>query len=216
MACECFFSSTAYRASLREWFGERYNTRQKSESRRTSRALIFVCQPQTRLTVAISYRYLLHYLRPYFRTCAPVLLNIPRDEQVATHQDLSFTPFIETKASQMGLLRYQIFLVYLVGLISLWISLRGQKSWVIQTITPLIPESYSTSLYYPLESIVSNLIDYAPILFILALGVYALLSVAYGVFMLRDCPEASKELEHQIQQAREDMIRRGIMKHVKA
>jgi predicted PurR-regulated permease PerM len=116
----------------------------------------------------------------------------------------------------MGLLRYQIFLVYLVGLISLWISLRGQKSWVIQTITPLIPESYSTSLYYPLESIVSNLIDYAPILFILALGVYALLSVAYGVFMLRDCPEASKELEHQIQQAREDMIRRGIMKHVKA
>jgi hypothetical protein len=115
----------------------------------------------------------------------------------------------------MGLLRYQIFLVYIMGLISLWVSLRGQKSWVLQTITPLIPESY-TSRYYPLESIVSHLIDYAPILFILALGVYALLSVAYGVFMLRDCPEASKELEHQIQKAREDMIRRGIMKPVKA
>jgi len=114
----------------------------------------------------------------------------------------------------MGLLRYQIFLVYTVGLISLWISLRGQKPFILQIVSSWIPQANTRrqSQNDPYETIISLSIDYAPILFIFGLGVYAFISIAYGVFVLRDCPDASKELEKQIQDARRDLIQRGIIK----
>jgi hypothetical protein len=47
---------------------------------------------------------------------------------------------------------------------------------------------------------------------IVCLGLYALSSVIYGTLNFKDTPEASKELEQQIQDAKQEMTKRGIIK----
>jgi hypothetical protein len=114
----------------------------------------------------------------------------------------------------MGLLRYQIFIVYIIAFSSIWISLLSQKEMIIQTLPIWIPKSYTENKQ--LDNIVSNLIDFAPLILLISLGVYAIFSIGYGVLRLRTCHEASVELEHQIKEARQDMIRRGVIPPVKA
>ena len=55
------------------------------------------------------------------------------------------------------------------------------------------------------------LVEYAPVWAILALGIYAGVSVLYGVANFRDCPEAAKEIEQQVAEARKELKRRGII-----
>jgi len=55
------------------------------------------------------------------------------------------------------------------------------------------------------------LIDWAPVWAVAALGVYAVVSVMYGVANFRDCPEAAKEIEQQVIEARKELKRRGII-----
>ena len=90
-----------------------------------------------------------------------------------------------------GLLRWQIFATYAVGFVAIWYFALAAK-----------PDDNS-----PL----AILVDYAPVWAILALGVYALGSVLYGVANFRDCPEAAAEIEQQVAQARKELKRRGIV-----
>ena len=50
----------------------------------------------------------------------------------------------------------------------------------------------------------------APLWGIFCLGLYALISIGYGLMTFEDCPEAAAELERQIEEARAEMKRRGI------
>ena len=64
---------------------------------------------------------------------------------------------------------------------------------------------------YGTSPLVDVLIDWAPIWAILVLGVYAAVSVLYGVANFRDCPEAASEIEQQVGEARKELKRRGII-----
>ena len=87
-----------------------------------------------------------------------------------------------------GLLRWQIFATYAVGFFAIWSFALSSK-----------PEGPNL------------LVDYLPVWAILALGVYAASSVLYGVATFRDCPEAAKEIETQVAEARKELKRRGII-----
>jgi hypothetical protein len=47
--------------------------------------------------------------------------------------------------------------------------------------------------------------------FIAALGLYAFISIAYGVISCKDFPEAAHEIEIQVQEAKAEMKKRGII-----
>lgn len=93
-----------------------------------------------------------------------------------------------------GLLRWQIFAGYGVALLSVWYCALS----AIQT-QPNIAAWQR------------KLVEYLPVWAILLLGLYAGLSVLYGVANFRDCPEAAAEIEQQVIQARKELKRRGII-----
>lgn len=88
-----------------------------------------------------------------------------------------------------GLLRWQIFATYAVGFLAIWSLARTSK-----------PDGGPSWLF-----------DFAPVWAILALGVYALVSVVHGVANFRDCPEAAAEIEQQVIEAKKELKRRGII-----
>ena len=55
------------------------------------------------------------------------------------------------------------------------------------------------------------LIDFAPVWAIVALGVYMLSALIIGVIQFEDHPEAAKELEQQVMEAKSEMKKRGII-----
>lgn len=59
--------------------------------------------------------------------------------------------------------------------------------------------------------ILRMVIELAPLWFILLLGIYAVIWIAYGVITLQDNPNSARELEEQVKQAKEEMKRRGII-----
>mmetsp|Transcript_9786 Transcript_9786/g.18746 ORF Transcript_9786/g.18746 Transcript_9786/m.18746 type:complete len:103 (+) Transcript_9786:102-410(+) len=91
-----------------------------------------------------------------------------------------------------GLLRWQVFTTYAVGFIAIWSIAVSSK---------------------PADGgpLVDVLMDWAPVWAILALGVYAAVSIFYGVANFRDCPEAATEIEQQVIEARKELKRRGII-----
>ncbi len=88
----------------------------------------------------------------------------------------------------MKLLRYQIFLAIGIAFLSIWLTLiNGSDS--------------------------SNPITlYAPVWAIILLGLYAVGSVILGLMSFKDTPEAAAEIERQIQEAKAEMKKRGIIK----
>ena len=88
-----------------------------------------------------------------------------------------------------GLLRWQVFASYAVVFLAVW-----SFAWS------------STS-----ENDPNMWIDFAPLWAIVALGVYAVSSVLYGVATFRDCPEAATEIEQQVVEAKKELKRRGII-----
>uniref|UniRef100_A0A1B0GBT4 Dolichol-phosphate mannosyltransferase subunit 3 n=1 Tax=Glossina morsitans morsitans TaxID=37546 RepID=A0A1B0GBT4_GLOMM len=48
-----------------------------------------------------------------------------------------------------------------------------------------------------------------PYILIIMFGLYAAGTVLYRTFTLNDCPEAAKELQEQIREARKDLISKG-------
>lgn len=57
----------------------------------------------------------------------------------------------------------------------------------------------------------SLLLKYAPIWMILMLGLYAVLSIAGGVVQCKDFPDAAREIEKQVKEAKIEMSRRGVI-----
>lgn len=88
-----------------------------------------------------------------------------------------------------GLLRYQLFLGIGVLVLSIWYTVLSNQS--DPNATPSI--------------------KYAPLLGLVLLGIYAFVSIAYGVVICKDFPEAAREIEEQVKEAKSEMARRGII-----
>ncbi|XP_055372016.1 dolichol-phosphate mannosyltransferase subunit 3 [Condylostylus longicornis] len=48
-----------------------------------------------------------------------------------------------------------------------------------------------------------------PFVFVILFGLYAIITVLYRTFTFNDCPEAEKEIQEQIIEARIDLISKG-------
>ena len=93
----------------------------------------------------------------------------------------------------MSLLRYQIFLSYAIGFLSLWyIALQRED-------------------LYELPRAAVLLIVWAPIWVVILVGLYLLLVLITGVISFKDCPEAAVELEREVEMAKADLKKRGII-----
>jgi hypothetical protein len=93
----------------------------------------------------------------------------------------------------MGLLRYQLFIAYGAVFLAVWIkalSFRNEAK--------------------DLSKEVDLLIKFAPLWAVLGLGVYAVSNLIHGVSNMSDCPDASKEIEQNVKEARKEMKKRGI------
>ena len=55
------------------------------------------------------------------------------------------------------------------------------------------------------------LVDFAPLLAIVALRVYALSTILYNVMTFNDCPEAAKEIDENVKEAKAEMKKRKII-----
>jgi Dolichol-phosphate mannosyltransferase subunit 3 (DPM3) len=87
----------------------------------------------------------------------------------------------------MGLLRYQIFLTYGAVFLSAWYYC------VVNAATP------------------SLLVTFAPVWGILGLGAFLFVRLLVGVATYQDCPDAEREIDQQILEARAEMKRRKIL-----
>ena len=54
-------------------------------------------------------------------------------------------------------------------------------------------------------------VNYAPLWLIVALGLFAAFSIIQGVIELADCPEATKEVNRDVKEARVAMEKQGII-----
>jgi len=93
----------------------------------------------------------------------------------------------------MGLLRYQVFLVYGVVFLAVWQGVKMNQDEATAS---------------PAAKI---LVNFAPIWAIVALGIYALSTIIYNVMTFNDCPEAAKEIDEQVKEAKAEMKRRKII-----
>lgn len=91
------------------------------------------------------------------------------------------------------LLRYQIFLAYGCAFGAIWL-------YGIRNIDKL-----------ELPEVGNVIVVYAPVWGVLFLGIYLLSRLVLGVFSFRDCPDAAKEIEMQIAEARNAMKARKII-----
>ena len=92
----------------------------------------------------------------------------------------------------MGLLRYQVFLFYGVLFLAVW---QGAKMNQDETAGPAA----------------KILVDFAPLWAIIALGIYALSTIIYNVMTFNDCPEAAKEIDRQVKEAKAEMKKRKVI-----
>ena len=86
-----------------------------------------------------------------------------------------------------GLLRYQVFLAYAALVIAIWYTLNQKEFGIPKILSQLLP-----------------------LWVLVALAMYAAVTIIYGVATLGDLPEASKELEREISEAKAAMKKRGI------
>jgi uncharacterized membrane protein len=99
-------------------------------------------------------------------------------------------------------LRYQVFLSYGVAFVATWLYCLLNKSKIITSTT-------TTSLE---QQVIDIVITYAPIIAILILGMYLLSRLFLGVLAFEDCPNAAKEIDTQIVEAKTEMKRRKVIK----
>lgn len=76
-----------------------------------------------------------------------------------------------------------------VALLALWIA--GLRS-------NLSPSTHQTILWAPFAAVV-------------AFGLYSIAAVLHGVFTFQDCPEEAASLRKDIELARADLIRKGVL-----
>jgi Dolichol-phosphate mannosyltransferase subunit 3 (DPM3) len=97
----------------------------------------------------------------------------------------------------MGLLRYQIFLSYTGALVSIWIL--------------ILRTNHGDHDYFQFQTYTDIGVVLAPLWCVVGLGVYLLSLLLYGVLTYQDCPEAARELEKEISEAKNEMKQRGII-----
>jgi amino acid transporter len=95
------------------------------------------------------------------------------------------------------MLRYQVFLSYAFLWAAIWYQALQSEDTIVDK-SPLSPEA--TKL----------LIQLLPLWILVALAIYALTSILYGLATLGDFPEAAVELEKEIREAKAAMKKRGI------
>jgi len=101
----------------------------------------------------------------------------------------------------MALLRYQLFTTYLVVFLAIWKALLAQEETILSQIPLSIMSVDTTKLC----------IQYLPLLALLSLAVYAIVSIGMSMLTFRDCPEAAKELEEQVKEAKIALKKKGIV-----
>mmetsp|Transcript_28926 Transcript_28926/g.40557 ORF Transcript_28926/g.40557 Transcript_28926/m.40557 type:complete len:103 (+) Transcript_28926:68-376(+) len=99
--------------------------------------------------------------------------------------------------SGLGLLRYQIFLVHGVLFFSIWHASLSNMDKIVE-LSPFA------------SNVTTLLVWYAPVLAIGMLGIYALVTILYGVITFEDCPDAVAEIDRQVKEARIELKKRGI------
>jgi membrane protein YdbS with pleckstrin-like domain len=90
--------------------------------------------------------------------------------------------------------RYQVFLTYGGAFVAVWYYC-------------LIKKKDTQNISYVADIVIT----FAPVLFVLVVGVFLLTRLIVGVFAFRDCPYAAKEIEIQIEEAKVEMKRRKII-----
>ena len=95
-------------------------------------------------------------------------------------------------------LRYQVFLSYGVAFFATWLYCLMNKNKIIST----------TTVSSFLRQVIDIVITFAPIFAIIILGMYLLLRLIVGILAFEDCPNASKEIDTQIIEAKTEMKRR--------
>jgi hypothetical protein len=94
----------------------------------------------------------------------------------------------------MGLLRYQVFITYGAVFLAIWYQAL----------------SFRSEAKADLSLKVDLLIKFAPVWAVLALGIYAVCNLVHGVVNMSDCPDAAKEIDQNVKEARKEMKKRGI------
>ena len=104
-----------------------------------------------------------------------------------------------------GLLRYQIFLSFGFLILGIWYAGIQNKAMILNGDGISIPlfSSFPTSAQ-------EATIDYLPIWVLFCLAIYAVGSITYGVVNFADCPDAAKEVEKHIIEAKAEMKKRNI------
>lgn len=93
----------------------------------------------------------------------------------------------------LGLLRYQVFLVYGFVFLAVWQGAKMNQDESKASVTARI------------------VVDFAPLWGVLLLGLYAVTTIIYNVLTFNDCTEATKELERQIKEAKAEMRKREVI-----
>ena len=112
------------------------------------------------------------------------------------------------------LLRYQKFIAVILPGLSLYIyycvttldSFGSYFSMIadcLLNVVPLVPPSRAVER----QQIVRYL---SPLIVVGLLALYAFVSISYLVIMFNDCPEAAKELEREIKEAKAELKRLGV------
>ena len=86
-----------------------------------------------------------------------------------------------------GLLRYQRFVGIGISFVSIWYAILSQQ-----------PD-------------VNIVVRFAPIWACIGLALYAIASIGYGVIICKDVPEAAKEIERQVKEAKIEMKKRAVI-----
>lgn len=92
------------------------------------------------------------------------------------------------------MLRYQIVFSWLMLWCSIWI---GLCYWVDE---------------YKKPQEIKDVVYILPMYGLICFGAYSLGTIGLSLMAVRDCPEASKELDQQIKEAKKDLKRKGIIK----
>ena len=54
-------------------------------------------------------------------------------------------------------------------------------------------------------------VNYAPLWLVASIGVFAAYSIVSGVANLKDCPDAAKEIDRDVKEARVAMTKKGVI-----
>ena len=97
------------------------------------------------------------------------------------------------RTTHKGMLRYQVFLTYGVAFVSAWYYGLRKKA------------------EFDTPPVLDVLVAFAPVLAIVGLGIFLLARLMLGVLAYQDCPDAAREIDRQVVEARTEMKRRKII-----